>query len=88
MSNKSMQEELRKVDCGSEALYGGRGVSKDIGIAEREIRQIDFSLKETGFCVLGRHLYSALRLSRSTTFLNFGTSDYPPCSREASCGAL
>lgn len=31
MSRRSRQEELRKVARGSEALYGGRGGSKDIG---------------------------------------------------------
>jgi len=30
MSRKSRQLAFRKVACGSEALYGGRGVSKDI----------------------------------------------------------
>ncbi len=30
MSRRSRQEELRKVARGSEALYGGRGDSKDI----------------------------------------------------------
>lgn len=31
MRRRSRQEALRKVASGSEALYGGRGVSKDIG---------------------------------------------------------
>lgn len=30
MSRKSKHEDARKVALGSEALYGGRGLSKDI----------------------------------------------------------
>ena len=30
-----MQEALRKVACGSEALKGGRAVSKDIALSSR-----------------------------------------------------
>ena len=42
MRRRSRQEALRNVARGSEALYGGRGVSKDIGGLGTELSSVGY----------------------------------------------